>query len=189
LGEVESKIPNYKGDTSKKDIEKELGFSLPKLSDDEIKNITGDIDKILKELANESIPKNIVKDIIKEIKEKYGFPFSPNPKRCPESPDPYRALPPEYYDIIIENIVNDLILKLQPPPPKEIYDRFANGSYVFRNKGNVMDQEEILDFLKRYGHYLNEHLPLPMVPIQQQFKQPVELIQCEKKNCLKKQTF
>lgn len=180
MGEkVEIKKPNYEEGINEKDVERELGYSLPKLSDDEIKNISEDINKKFREkfqLANKSIPQNIVKDIIKEIKEKYGFPFSPKPNRCQESPDIYRALPPEYYDIIIENIVNTLILKFQPPPSEEeISDRFAR---LAANDSHV---------LKRYGHYLNEHLPL-LPTIQQQFKQPVKLILCEKNNCLKKQT-
>jgi hypothetical protein len=172
-----------------------LGYTLPKIPDDLLKIITYDIKKIFREkfeLANKSIPKNIVEDIIKIIKEKYRFPFDPEPNRCPDPPFPYMALPPEYYDIIIENIVNSLILKFQPPPSEEeISDRFArlaaNNSYVFKNGKDVMNQEQVSDLLKHYEHYLNEHLPL-LSPIQQQFKQPIFLDKCTEKNCLKKKT-
>jgi len=189
LGTVESKTSKHKGGINEEDLEKELGYSLPKLSDDELKDIEKYIKKIFDEkckLANESIPKNIVEDIIKEIKEKYGFPFSPMPNKCPEKPDPYKALPSEYYDIIIGNIVNNLVLSRQPSSPEEISNRF--DSCVFKNEGIKMDEKKRSDFLKLYGHYLNEHLPLltPPSSIQQQFKQPIKLIQCDEKNCLRK---
>ncbi len=205
--EVEIKTPDFKEGIDEEDVERKLGYPLPKLSDDELKDITEYIKKIFREkfeLANKSIPKNIVEDIIKIIKEKYGFPFYPEPNRCPESPypyhtletefariRPYKALPPEYYDIIIENIVNSLILKFQPPPSEEeISDRFArlaaNDSYVFKNGKDVMNHEQVSDLLKHYEHYLNEHLPL-LSPIQQQFKQPLKLDQCDE-HCLKKKT-